>query len=713
MSAQVTADRSKAPLRERVFRTDIQALRALAIMLVVLNHLWPTRLTGGYVGVDVFFVISGYLITGHLIGEVARSGSIRLGAFYARRIRRLLPAAFLVLLVSLVLVVILLPYPRWERNAWEIAASAGYVENWFLAAMSVNYSALNDAASAVQHYWSLSVEEQFYIFWPILLLAATAIAVRIERKRPRQSGTGRWMVAIAVVVLGVGLLSGIASIVFTLASPSQAYFATFTRGWEFAVGGAVAVLARRIRLTPSSANILSIVGFGAIAFSAFTYDQTTSFPGYAAALPVLGTAAVIAAGCNQVTLWHARVTTIRPIQWVGNVSYSLYLWHWPLIVVAPFVIGSEATTLSKLAVLVTSLALAAVTKRLVEDNGQRWRAWHRSTRAALVGMLAGMVVVAIAVSAVIIVAQARLGAQEDASAIERDVCAGPAATAPGADCDDPFGPADNVVMTPRNAYYIAPEECGEFLPILAYGDTRTTHRCDFSDGRQDALEVWLVGDSHAQQWQGAVFDIARDRGWVVTTSYMGGCPVADVEFVGFRAEWGPPDIERCRDWSHALNEEILGNSPDLVLTAMASRQQLLADGNGTSKDDQMVAGMLAYWEPWAVNGTRVLAIADPPFNAEVRSPECVLFNPSDPETCARPRAEAQPPDPVLEADARTDVSSIRALDVTDSFCDAQLCYAVVGKTPVYFDADHLNLDFAKGMRPQLEAAADELLSLRG
>ena len=179
MSASLrTADTLIAAPKARVFRTDIQALRAVAIGLVVLNHLWPVRLPGGYVGVDVFFVISGFLITGHLVGEMRRTGGVRLGAFYARRIRRLLPAALLVLAVSLVLMVVLLPYPRWERGAWEVAASAGYVENWFLASMSVNYSALNDAASVVQHYWSLSVEEQFYIVWPLLLLAALAVARR-------------------------------------------------------------------------------------------------------------------------------------------------------------------------------------------------------------------------------------------------------------------------------------------------------------------------------------------------------------------------------------------------------------------------------------------------------------------------------------------------------------------------------------------------------
>lgn len=176
MSAPAPAvARSRVSVRTPRFRTDIQALRAVAIALVVLNHLWPERLSGGYVGVDVFFVISGFLITGHLLAELDRTGRIRLAPFYARRIRRLLPAALLVLAVTLIGVWLLLPYPRWTDNAVQAISSALYVENWTLAGLSVDYSAHNAAASAVQHFWSLSVEEQFYLVWPLLLLGAVAV----------------------------------------------------------------------------------------------------------------------------------------------------------------------------------------------------------------------------------------------------------------------------------------------------------------------------------------------------------------------------------------------------------------------------------------------------------------------------------------------------------------------------------------------------------
>ncbi|WP_082508862.1 acyltransferase family protein [Microbacterium sp. Leaf161] len=714
MSASLrTADTLVAAPKARVFRTDIQALRAVAIGLVVLNHLWPVRLPGGYVGVDVFFVISGFLITGHLVGEMRRTGGVRLGAFYARRIRRLLPAAFLVLAVSLVLMVVLLPYPRWERGAWEVAASAGYVENWFLASMSVNYSAINDAASVVQHYWSLSVEEQFYIVWPLLLLAALAVSRRTAAPATRRGTRARTGNALIAVVAGVGLLSFAASVVYTTVAPSQAYFATFTRGWEFAVGGAIAIFGSRIPLGRAAAEIVSLFGFALIVFAALVYDHTTAFPGYTALVPVLGTAAVILAGGGFASLWHAKVTALRPVQWVGGISYSLYLWHWPLIVVAPFVIGGEATTLSKLAVLATALVLAALTKRFVEDAGQTWGYWRGSSRRAFGLMVTGMIIIAALVAGVLASYNGQVEGDRPPDDVIASTCEGPSALAPGAECADPFGAADYSVMTEKNEYFYTPAECGDFMPILTYGDLKTTHECDFSRGVQDPTRVWLVGDSHAQQWQGAVFDMAEKNGWIVYTSYYGGCPVADVEFTGFRSEWGAADVERCREWSRDLVETIIEDDPDLVITAMASRLQLVDDGSDRPQIDQMSQGLSAYWARWNEAGIKVLAIADPPFNGEVRSPDCVLLNTDEPQSCARPRAVAHPADPIVAAGAAAGSASISVLDLTDRFCDATSCYAVVGGIPVYYDADHLNLEYVRLLGPEIDAATERLLAENG
>ena len=513
------------------FRVDIQALRAIAIAAVVLNHLWPSRFEGGYIGVDVFFVISGFLITGHLFAEVVRTGGVRLGAFYARRIRRLLPAALLVLLVSAILVAAFLPYPRWLRNAAEIAASASYVENWLLSSLAVNYSAASESASVAQHYWSLSVEEQFYLIWPLIMLAAVWAGGRWAMGRANR----RW-VFVSVVVVAVTSL--VASIVFTAASPNQAYFVTFTRAWEFAAGGLIALAGARLRIPRPVADVVAVAGLAAVIWSVFAFDSTTPFPGSAALVPVLGTAAIIAAGTGNARLWHTAVSGSRPVQWLGGVSYSLYLWHWPLIVIVPFALGVEMSDPMRIAILVAALLLAWGTKRFVEDTGQRALWWARSTRRSMAGMVAGVLVIVLAAGALFVGFQIRSAADSPTAALAVGSCVGPRAMDGPAACPAPFGPASSTVMTAKNEYFYTPPECGPLLKDLSYGDKRTTRRCDFSGDDESPDEAWLVGDSHAQQWQGAVYDLARERHWVLTTSYYGGCPSADVAFLGFEGRVG-------------------------------------------------------------------------------------------------------------------------------------------------------------------------------
>ncbi|MFV0252273.1 MAG: acyltransferase family protein, partial [Beutenbergiaceae bacterium] len=215
------------------FRPEVQGLRAIAVGVVVLFHLWPLRMPGGYVGVDVFFVISGFLITSHLYREVERTGTVRLLDFWARRIRRLLPASLLVLAVSLVLVLAWVPTTQWLTNARELIASALYVENWALAADAVDYLAEGNQPSVAQHFWSLSVEEQFYLIWPLLMLAALALAVR--------TGWNRRYAMVAALSL-VGGASFVWSIWATSQDRASAYFITPTRVWEFAIGAAIALV---------------------------------------------------------------------------------------------------------------------------------------------------------------------------------------------------------------------------------------------------------------------------------------------------------------------------------------------------------------------------------------------------------------------------------------------------------------------------------------
>lgn len=689
------ANRRKVDSRRSHFRPDIQSLRAVAILAVLFNHLWPGRLTGGYVGVDVFFVISGFLITGHLFKEVAVTGRLRLSRFYARRVRRLLPAALLVLAFGAVATAVFLPYPRWNRAGSEIIASAAYFENWFLAAMSIDYSALNDSATVAQHYWSLSVEEQFYFVWPVLIVFACAMALRAGRSK---------RAGVIVMLATLAALSLASSVVFTALTPNPAYFVTYTRVWEFAAGGLVALLATQLRLGIVLSNALSVAGFAAIGASAFFFDDRTPFPGLWALVPVLGTVAVIVAGMGGQRQWHAPLTSSRPVQWLGGISYSLYLWHWPLIVVVPFALTTSLTGMLKVAILIVSLGLAWATKKFVEEPGQKWPALVASPSRTFIAMVAGIAVVALAGAGLIAAHGVRAEADRPPREVVTGSCVGPNALVPENECADPFGPATDVVMGPRNEYFYAPPECAPFEAILQYGDKKTTVRCDFSNGSPSAEEVWLVGDSHAQQWQGAIFDLARKNGWKVTTSYFGGCPAVDAPFIGFRVPWAAAEARACNQWSNDLSSEIVKESPTFVFTSSAGRNQLVDDGSGRPQIDQFADGLGRSWQQWADAGSQVVALANVPYNAEVRPADCVLLNPGDPAVCARPSADAQPPDPYLIAAERLTRTDVIAIDFNQYFCPQGVCHAVIGGIPVFYDGDHLNLEYVRLLAPTISAA---------
>ncbi|TDC48452.1 acyltransferase, partial [Jiangella ureilytica] len=298
------------------FRPDVEGLRAVAVLLVLAYHAGVPLASGGFVGVDVFFVISGFLITGLILREIDTTGRLRLGRFYARRIRRLLPATAVVLAATAALALLLLPPLRWPAIAGDIAASATYVVNWRLASESVDYLAAEDAPSPVQHFWSLAVEEQFYLLWPVLIIG---LLWWHRRRRGRPSLRRTLLAGLAIVAVP----SFVWSLHLTASSPGAAYFVSTTRAWELAAGAALAIGARRLERLGSlewagwMAGALAWAGLAAIGWAALTYDATTAFPGIAALAPVLGTTAVVAAGVVSRRTSAGRLLGTAPMRWVG------------------------------------------------------------------------------------------------------------------------------------------------------------------------------------------------------------------------------------------------------------------------------------------------------------------------------------------------------------------------------------------------------------
>ena len=382
------------PPTPRGLRKDIQGLRAIAVTLVVVFHLWPATVSGGYVGVDIFLVISGYLITSHLLKKPPRSAR-DLGAFWARRLRRLLPASLTVLAATAVATRLVAPSTTWEEITRQIVASTLYVQNWALASSSVDYMDAGAMVSPVQHFWSLSVEEQFYLVWPLLILGATWVAHRVAGPAA-PTGDDERRIRLTRTVIGVVVVTSLAySVWYTAVQPAAAYFVTPTRMWELALGGFIATIASMSSrrgadgVAGAGSAVVAWAGVAAMVIAAYLYTSATPFPGAAALLPVLGAAAVILADTDH-PLSPTTLLRNGPVQWLGDVSYSVYLWHWPLIALVPYVSGGSLGVLDKSVILVATLALAGLSKIHIEDRF-RFARPHAPLRYSYAFAAAGMV----------------------------------------------------------------------------------------------------------------------------------------------------------------------------------------------------------------------------------------------------------------------------------------------------------------------------------
>lgn len=668
------------------FRADIQGLRALAVGLVVLYHLWPGTLTGGFVGVDVFLVVSGFLITSHLVERQPRTLT-DLGRFWAARVRRLLPAALVVIAVTLVVSRLVGPEVQWRTTATEALASALYVQNWWLASSSVDYLANEGLPSPFQHFWSLSVEEQFYLFWPILILILAAIARR--RGRPMLPAIGTGLTLVVIASLGYSIFA-------TLTAPGQAYFITPTRVWELGLGGLLAVVVMIMKQRPRAFAggvsdrtrvILAGIGYLAIVLSAVTYGASTPFPGWHALLPVLGTVTVIAAQAPPVKPSPTWFLQHRPAQWIGDVSYSIYLWHWPLIVLLPAVFGG-LTIPAKLAVLAATALLAGATKRFVEDPVRSGRAWHGTARTYLAATVVMALVVAGALVQLQEVDQRQAAAQASVKELPMDDdCVGASALTSARDCEpteyESVVPAPPYAPDDRSVAYA--DDCWVYPPFTE------RRSCTYGDPDSD-VSVAVLGNSFAGQWLPSLQQVAERNGWQITTFLASRCtPSTQPD------EWeSETDAEGCTQWAEDTRAEVLEGDFDLVVTSNRN-----GDPNAdTEYPEEWEAGYRSYLKPFDDAGKDVLVIGNNPIPGDP-IPECLDENRSDLTACDGKSEDWVKPDPMVAA-ATGLGGRIETLELTDFFCRNGVCPAVIGGVVVYFDSSHVTATYAKSMAPALE-----------
>jgi peptidoglycan/LPS O-acetylase OafA/YrhL len=661
----------RARTKARAVRiTEIDGLRGVAIVLIVGYHIWFRRVSGG---VDVFLLLSGFLITMTLVRGVERKGRVEFTDFYARIARRVFPPALFVLIGVMVASIVVLPQTRWRGVLSDVVASALYGVNWHLASSAVDYLASRDAASPVQHYWSLAIQAQFYLIWPVVIALALLLAAQLAVKvRP-----------VLAVFLGiVFVLSLEYSILRTAQDQAWAYFDTFARLWELALGGLLLLALPHLRLPRVAKVVSGWVGLAALALCGAVFHGGNQFPGWAALWPTLAAALVIVA-VRSGSPWGAdRWLRAPALRWLGDHSYALYLCHWPVLIC--YLAATDRASVGLfggLLVIVVSVALALAVRWLLEIR----------LRASGIGERTNLGGAALAVTCVAAVLVVSAGWQALIVSQRRDPAMATGPDYPGAAYlayggelpDVPYQPDALSAKDDRAAVY--EQGCHQ-----NQSDSEVL-TCTFGPERY-AYTIALVGGSHAAQWVPALRTLAGPNLWRIVSITKSAC-----RFDPGHRSVNERSTASCRQWNEAVIATLAELRPDAVLTNSTT---------GQGGWDRTPEGFLTQWRRLADRGIPVLALRDNPWHP-YDVPECVADHGPDADDCAVDRTELRLVGPA-PVEARADVpANVRFIDLTDYICEPEVCRAVVGNVLVYHDSHHLSATYVRSLTAFLGAAIAE------
>ena len=603
---------------------QIQGLRALAALLVTIFH--AKLLPGGFIGVDIFYVISGYLITGLILREIENTGKLDLQTFYQRRIKRLLPTSVFVLFVTAIVGMFVLPAITRDALGRDLFAAATYISNYLFAWWENDYQNLDATPSPFIHYWSLAVEEQFYVVWPIFILLLSRYGKR----------------AVFRGIAAVTFLSLLLSIYQTQTSPIWAFYSLPTRAWELGFGA----LLLFVPDTFWKNRFIPWFGVIGIALASFRFDEKTAFPGINALLPVVSTAVLI----GSISIWPRAFNDLsnnRISQWLGSISYPLYLWHWPALVLPSSALGRPLRIRERIFCIILTIILAHFTSKYIEQPirhkkiaGKKIYQFFAAT--TVISLVAG-VIISFSSSSMITVK----GTDYKFNLVE--VMQKPAVY--GDDCHSNYGETES-------------GEC-------TYGDLNSE------------TTIVLYGDSHAAQWFPTLLKLANEKGFKLVSLTKSACPSVDVP----RADQGAYKNVHCETWRDKSVKRIKQIRPAAVI--LSSYQYFTPPSGYSDKNKWWKDGQEGLLSSLRGSSDHLIYISDTP--KPLRDiPNCLASR--DVNSC--------------NTTERTPVKIIRGFEIIDPtpWLCTKLCPAIQDGYVVYRDSSHISVAAALALKPQLEAA---------
>jgi peptidoglycan/LPS O-acetylase OafA/YrhL len=702
-------------------RGDIQGLRAVAVLLVALNHAGVGFLKGGYVGVDVFFVLSGYLITGLLVSSAEKTCGRReyFSSFYSRRARRILPAATLTLIVTDIAASHLLNLERAHQVLVDSVSAVFFVANFHFASIGTNYFAMGQPPSPLQHFWSLSVEEQFYLVWP-LLVAAALIGVSLRRRKEggRREAISREAHRRVEVVAVIVTVASLAYAVYdTHNSAVSAYFSSPARAWELGLGAILSLnISRVARLTPRQLAPLGWLGLLAVILASAAYSASTPFPGFAALLPTVGAVAIIAAGVHveEARFALSRIFSLAPFRYVGDRSYTFYLWHWPVLILATEHVDHSLSLATNLLLLVGAFALSIATYALFENPIRRTSRLHGS---------AGLVLWPVAIAIALFIGSINWSSYQNAvnlssfssapeeslsttsseasasqanataSSISRPsspsaLVAAAAATRRGAALPSPLIPA---ALALPSAEYKVPKKC-----IAFRGETHSASLCNLGDSSSKKSLV-VFGDSHALMWMPTILSFAKREGYDVRPVLKYGCT---------QGGWAGRECSPWYEWAVA---RVRALHPSLLIIA-THYNYTPKEGEMSWMGPQAAENIAGFGESVRSAAGQIAVIGDPP-GEEQEPTDCLLSSHATMKTCSYLETKGQA-EAIATVESATKPFGV-FVDSTPWFCFRRTCPMVVGHTVVYFNKNHITTRYAEELGPLFRIALTRLLAHGG